>query len=106
MSGLDAIHHVAVEVQDVAAAVAWYRERFRCEVSYQDDSWAMVRFENIGLAFVSAGQHPPHIAFERDDAASFGELLEHRDGTASVYLEDPSGNSIEIVRPAPTATSG
>jgi catechol 2,3-dioxygenase-like lactoylglutathione lyase family enzyme len=97
---MDAIHHVAIHVTDISEAVAWYRERFTCEVAYQDDSWAMLDFANIKLALVSGGQHPPHIAFERSDAASFGELVSHRDGTASVYVEDSSGNDVEILRPA------
>jgi catechol 2,3-dioxygenase-like lactoylglutathione lyase family enzyme len=97
---LDEVDHLALAVPDVGDAVAWYRERFGCEVVYQDDTWAMVRFANIRIAFVTTGEHPPHIAFERPDAASYGELVEHRDRSASVYLQDPGGNAVEIVRPA------
>lgn len=100
---LDDIHHVALAVPDVSAAVAWYRERFSCTVSYEDPTWAMLRFGNLGLALVTEGEHPPHIAFEREDAAQYGELRSHRDGTASVYLRDAGGNAVEIVKPAPAA---
>jgi catechol 2,3-dioxygenase-like lactoylglutathione lyase family enzyme len=99
---LDTLHHVAVQVTDIAAAVAWYRARFNCEVAYQDDTWALLRFANASLALVVPGQHPPHVAIVRDDAAAFGPLKPHRDGTASIYLPDPDGNQVEVLRLAPS----
>lgn len=101
---LDDLDHVAIAVSDIAEAVDWYTSRFACKVTYQDATWAMLEFANVRLALVVAEQHPPHIAFVRDDAASFGELKPHRDGTASVYIEDCSGNPVEIVT-TPNATS-
>ena len=52
---LDTLHHAALRVKDVKEAVQWYTERFRCEVEYQDATWAMLAFENVRLAFVLAG---------------------------------------------------
>lgn len=95
---LDSMHHVAVSVDDIAAAVAWYTSRFSCSVSYQDDSWAMLDFANVQLALVSAGQHPAHIAFEHPSPGDFGEPVTHRDGTSSVYVTDSAGNAIELVQ--------
>jgi hypothetical protein len=46
--------------------------------------------------FVLPQQHPPHFALLRDPAL-FGEPKTHRDGTRSVYLHDPSGNSVEVL---------
>ncbi len=46
MAELDSLDHVAIPVEDVAAAVDWYTKTFRCEVSYQDDTWAFLKFGN------------------------------------------------------------
>jgi catechol 2,3-dioxygenase-like lactoylglutathione lyase family enzyme len=94
---LDNVHHVAVAVQDVRAAVDWYQRNFQCKVSYQDDTWAMLDFANIKLALVVPSQHPPHIAFVHPEAEKFGALKVHRDGTRSVYLKDPAGNAVEVL---------
>jgi len=93
---LDILHHAAIRVKEVSSAVEWYTRRFRCEVEYQDNTWAIVKFANVRLAFVLQGQHPPHIAL-LGDPAEFGEPNVHRDGTASVYLKDPDGNNVEIL---------
>jgi extradiol dioxygenase family protein len=94
---LDSVHHVAVAVQDVKAAVEWYRKHFQCKVSYQDDSWAMLDFANLKVALVIPSQHPPHLAFVHPEAEKFGALNAHRDGTRSVYLTDPAGNAVEVL---------
>lgn len=93
----DSLNHVAVPVQDVAAAVAWYRDTFRCRVKYQDATWALLGFGNIDLALVVPEQHPPHLGFVSPDAERFGALKTHRDGTRSCYVTDPAGNSVEIL---------
>jgi catechol 2,3-dioxygenase-like lactoylglutathione lyase family enzyme len=99
-TNLDTLHHTALRVKDVKETVAWYTERFRCKVEYQDATWAMLEFENVRLAFVLAEQHPPHVAI-LGDPALFGEPSIHRDGTASVYVKDPNGNNVEIMALAP-----
>ena len=93
---LDTVHHVAVAVANVKDTVDWYAKRFDCKVAYQDETWALVEFANISLAFVLPEQHPPHFAVLGDPNA-FGEAKTHRDGTRSVYLKDPSGNDVEIL---------
>lgn len=93
---LDRLDHAALRVKDVKEAVAWYTERFRCKVEYQDATWAILAFDNVRLAFVLQDQHPPHIAIVGDPAA-YGQPKQHRDGTASVYLKDPDGNNVEIL---------
>jgi len=95
--GLDSLHHIAVQVQDIAKAVEWYRRNFHCRVSYQDATWAMLEFANIKMALVVPQQHPAHIAFVLPEAEKFGTLKPHRDGTRSVYVQDPSGNAVEIL---------
>jgi catechol 2,3-dioxygenase-like lactoylglutathione lyase family enzyme len=97
--GLDAIHHVAVAVRDIGAAVEWYSRHFRCRVVYRDDTWAMLEFANVRMALVVPEQHPAHVAFVHPRAEEFGPLKPHRDGTRSVYVKDPSGNPVEILAP-------
>ncbi len=94
---LDNLHHVAVPVPNVAEAVEWYTSRFDCRVEYIDDTWALLAFDNTKLALVIPRQHPSHFAIARSDANKFGELVGHRDGSKSVYIKDPFGNSVEIL---------
>ena len=94
---MDAIHHIALPAENASEVVAWYRERFDCLVDHQDESWALLRFANISLALVLPGQHPPHIGLTRPDAARFGPLRAHRDGSRSTYIADPAGNAVEIL---------
>jgi catechol 2,3-dioxygenase-like lactoylglutathione lyase family enzyme len=96
-SPLDSMDHIAIEVHDVKAAVAWYAGRFQCRVDYQDDTWALLSFANIRLALVTKGQHRPHIGFKRADAEKYGPLKTHRDGTRYVYMEDTAGNVVEFL---------
>lgn len=94
---LDNIDHIAISVDDIDSAVAWYMKTFQCEIAYRDATWAMLRFGNIKLALVVPSQHPPHIGLYSENAHKFGELKPHRDGTRSTYITDPSGNSIEVL---------
>lgn len=95
---MDKVHHVAIQVDDIDQAVEWYTSRFAAKKIYQDDTWALLQFDNTCLALVMPGQHPPHFAIENRAAEQFGQLNMHRDGTASVYIKDPFGNSVEIIK--------
>jgi catechol 2,3-dioxygenase-like lactoylglutathione lyase family enzyme len=97
VANLDAIHHVAISVKDIAQAVDWYTKNFRCTVTYQDATWAMLTFANIHLALVLPEQHPPHLGFTHPEAEKFGPLKTHRDGTRSTYIPDCAGNAVEIL---------
>lgn len=94
---MDRLDHVAIQVWDLAEAVDWYCSHFGCSVSYRDETWALIEFENIKLALVVPGEHPPHIGLASPHAADFGTLTLHRDGSASVYITDPAGNAIEVL---------
>ena len=94
------LHHVAISVPDIAPAVDWYAETLNASVSYQDETWALLDIENVSIALVLPSQHPPHVAFESRDAERYGDLKQHRDGTASVYVQDPFGNTVEFLKPA------
>ena len=95
---MDKIHHVAIQVNDIKVAVDWYQDKFDTKILYQDDTWALIQFDNLSLALVLPDEHPSHFAIENAQAEKFGELTPHRDGTASVYINDPFGNSIEIIK--------
>lgn len=95
---MDTIHHLAIQVNDIAETVAWYKNRYDINVVYQDDTWALLQFANVALALVVPDQHPPHFAIVSEHAASYGPLTTHRDGTASVYIQDPAGNQIEMIQ--------
>ena len=99
---LDSLHHVAIQVEDIARALKWYSENFKAEIVYLDDTWAMLRFENMYLALVVPGQHPPHIAIEHEGAEAYGTLIKHRDGTESIYINDSEGNTLELMKPVET----
>ena len=98
---LDPVDHIALQVLDVAQAVAWYKDHFKCNVNYQDETWAFIQFANINLALVVPNQHPAHLAFKLENASKYGALKTHRDGTKSLYLSDPAGNTIELMDESP-----
>ena len=91
---MDKIHHIAIEVKNIQESIDWYKNNTNCKVSYQDDTWAMLNYENIRLALVLPKMHPPHIAFEKTNAEEYGALKGHRDGTSSVYIKDPSNEEL------------
>ena len=95
---MDRINHLAVPVTSISDAVKWYCDSFSCNITYEDDTWALLDFENISLALVLPEQHPSHFAVEREDAEKFGSLTLHRDETKSVYIEDPWNNNLEIMQ--------
>ena len=94
---LDSVDHIAIPVHNIESAVAWYRARFSCTVEYQDDTWAFLVFNNVKVALVVPEQHPPHLAFVSPNAETYGKLKTHRDGSRSVYVKDPDGNSVEVM---------
>lgn len=97
---MEKLHHIALPVTNINNAVDWYEENFDIRKVYVDKSWALLEFENISVALVLPDQHPMHIAVERENAENFGVLKTHRDGTASVYVDDPWGNPIEYIKPS------
>ena len=94
---MDKLNHVAIVVADVESAAQWYLSSFNCELIHIEVTEALIKFENLQVQLVLPSQVPPHLAFEREDAASFGELQPQKSGVNSTYLSDPSGNIVEIV---------
>lgn len=98
MRPLDTIHHIAIEVTDIQQAIDWYQKHLRCEVAYQDKTWGLLKFENVALALVLPGTHPPHLGIPCDHPEQYGEVKPHRDGTSSAYIKDPFGNWVEMIK--------
>lgn len=97
---LDHIHHVAIPVNDIVQSVSWYTSNFACEIAHCDESWALLIFDKFSVALVLPNQNRPHFAVTREDVTVFGKPIPHRDGTSSVYVQDPSGNSVEMLKQA------
>ena len=87
------IDHIAIVVDDIKESVAYYVDNYDCMILHCDESWGYLQFDNIKLALVLKDEHPPHIAFEVDEV----EGKTHRDGSVSKYIDDPSGNKIELI---------
>ena len=71
---MDKIHHIAIEVKNIQNSIDWYTKNTKCKISYQDDTWALLNYDNISLALVLPNMHPPHIAFEKTNAEDYGKL--------------------------------
>lgn len=91
---LDTIDHVAVPVLNIRKGVTYYRKNFKCEVLHEDESWALLKFENTNLALVLPFEHPQHFAVI-DDNLEGGTT--HRDGSRSTYVHDHQGNMVERI---------
>ncbi len=98
--------HTAFETDNIAESIAFYRSIFPdLEVLSQDLTWGLVTFAGTRLAFVTPGEHPPHIAFTVDSleeltrlSVSYSKKIKiHRDNSQSFYLSDPSSNAVEFV---------
>ena len=98
---MEELHHIALPVNDIGKAVTWYEKNFDVSKVYEDESWALLAFENISLALVLPGQHPAHIAVTRANAEKHGKLTTHRDGSSAVYVTDPWGNAVEYLKSVP-----
>ncbi len=46
----DILDHVAICTDSIEKSVKWYIENFKCEILYQDSTWAMLEFQNVKLA--------------------------------------------------------
>lgn len=106
--------HVALRVQDMERAKRFYGA-MGLELTWDASDWAYLQRPGggDGIALLSPEYKAagPHFAFHyasrelvqaehtRLQAAGMpvGELHDHRDGTASFYLQDPEGNWLELL---------
>ncbi len=97
--------HVAQQVPDIAAALAWWSRIVPgARVLYADETWGLLEAGGAKLAFVMAEQHPNHLAFEVSGAELDRQATEHdveihghRDGSRSFYLDAPGGQRVEVI---------
>ena len=55
------------------------------------------RFDNISIALVTPGEHPPHFAVVDENLVNEPDLKRHRDGIGYKYVKDPDNNFIEFI---------
>jgi hypothetical protein len=97
--------HVAQQVPDIAAALAWWQAAVPgAVVLYADDTWGLLEAGGAKLAFVTAEEHPDHLAYkvssaelERLAASHEAAIAAHRDGTRSFYLDAPGEHRVEVI---------
>ena len=92
------IDHIALTVDDPIEAARWYALNFNVDILYQDETWSFLRLENIKIAFVKKGTHPPHIGIKVCEFSNKDKTKIHRDGTISTYKRDPWGNIYELIK--------
>ena len=102
-SNLDHLHHIAINVADLKAAVKWYQSSFNCEIIFEGRTEVQLQFANTILCLILPSQERPHVAFLRHDAHTIGELRPRNNGVESTFIADPTGNTIEIVSSLPPA---
>ncbi|MBD2423810.1 VOC family protein [Cyanobium sp. FACHB-13342] len=106
--------HVAVRVQDMERAKAFYLG-LGLRLTWDAPDWAYVQWPHTGagIALLSPDYKAagPHFALHFQSRAEVetlrtnlveaghacGPVHDHRDGTASFYLQDPEGNWLEML---------
>lgn len=98
------LDHIAIQTDDIEAGVEFYVQKFNAHVLYADATWAFMKVGQGKVALVTPAQHPAHIALRVDQstldtmAAHAGKPIDrHRDGTIGIYVNDPSGNVVELI---------
>ena len=112
--GVQRIGHIALRVKDLERAKSFYL-RLGMSLIWDDDDWCYLEAGEsrdglalLGPSYKTAG---PHFAFHFEDKKEIfeiqknlknsdvkvGPVHEHRDGTASFYLQDTEGNWLEML---------
>ena len=91
------VDHLAIESKNISDSVEWYTNNFKCKIKHQDETWALLKFDNIQIALVTPGQHPPHFAIIDEKVANLDGKKTHRDGIHYIYENDPDLNVIEKI---------
>lgn len=95
---LDAIDHVAIQVNNIQDSLNWYLNKFKCKEIYSDKTWAFIEFNNMKLALVTNKQHPNHFAILDNNLNQLLNPKKHRDGSISIYINDIDNNYIELIK--------
>lgn len=92
------LDHIAINVNDLQNSIGWYVDNLGATVDYSDETWAMLDIAGTKLALTTPTQHPPHVAFTVSDISCLGpNPRRHRDGSYFQYVNDPEGNTIELI---------
>lgn len=95
-----------LRVGDVARAVAWYSEHFRCRVVQQDERRATLAFGGGFLQLQRWDEERPILTIVNPDVAEIGPSQRRADGVRALQLTDPWGNAIEVIDRAPDQSAG
>ena len=57
----------------------------------------MLKFDNISVALVTPGEHPPHFAVVNEAISNEKGIKRHRDGIGYKYIQDPDHNFVEFI---------
>tara|TARA_B100001123_G_C15247917_1_gene1001648 strand:+ start:1238 stop:1588 length:351 start_codon:yes stop_codon:yes gene_type:complete len=96
------IDHIAVLVDDLNVAEAFYTQNLDGKVSFRDKFYIRMQLNNTNLALIDKN-HYDHAHFavivsqKEDLPLEKGTVVEHRDGTIGVYVKDPFGNYLEYI---------
>tara|TARA_Y100001968_G_C19376749_1_gene728079 strand:- start:526 stop:930 length:405 start_codon:yes stop_codon:yes gene_type:complete len=114
--------HIAIRVKDVERAKSFYLD-LGMQLIWDDPDWCYLETGSgkDGLALLGPGYKAagPHFAFHftdrnkvesmhsqlKDSGIRVGALHDHRDGTASFYLQDTEGNWLEMLYVPPEGIS-
>ena len=105
--------HVALRVQDMERAKRFYLG-LGLRLTWEADDWCYAQWPTgEGIALLSPGYKAagPHVALHLQNRSEVEQMREqllaqgnccgpvhdHRDGSASFYLQDPEGNWLEIL---------
>ena len=112
--GVSRLGHVALRVQDMERAKAFYGA-LGLRLTWDAADWAYMQSPETGdgIALLSPDYKAagPHFAFHLSERAQVeavhaqleasghrcGPVHDHRDGTASFYLQDTEGNWLEVL---------
>ena len=113
-NGVNRIGHVALRVKDLERSKSFY-VNLGFKLIWDDKDWCYLEagcgkdgLALLGPSYKSAG---PHLAFHFDDknevvkihndltssGIKVGAIHDHRDGTASFYMQDTEGNWLEML---------
>jgi len=96
------VDHIAILVDDLELAEAWYIEHLSAAVAYKDEKYVRLKAHNVNIALIDE-KHYEHAHFailvenKEELPTEKGKVVEHRDGTIGVYVKDPFGNYLEYI---------
>ena len=96
------VDHIAVLVDDLEIAEAWYCDHLVAKVTFRDEKYIRLQINNTNIALIDK-KHYAHAHFGIlvenvcDLPVEKGEVVKHRDGTTGVYVKAPFGNYLEYI---------